>query len=167
MAPRSDQGSKPRLTKRQWGSGVSVGAVGTRLAAISRPALRIAQIVLLVVTVGLVACLALLASQWERKWPRWLQWLGQGGDWEPVVLVAAVIAMLCIITYRSRRDHSSVAAPVAIVIGLTAISVVLGFSSYWRCKDEHNPTFITALLWTVSLVLTTITAKNRISADSV
>jgi hypothetical protein len=152
MTPRSDQDSKHRLAKRQWGSGVSVGAVGALLAAISRPVLRITQILLLVVTVGFVAGLALQASQWERKWPPWLQWLGDGGDWEPVVLVTAVIALLCMNTYRLRRDHSSVAAPVAIVIGLTAISVVLGFSSFWRCKDEHNPTFITPLLWTVSLV---------------
>ena len=114
--------------------------------------LRTAQIVLLVVTVGLIACLALLASQRERKWPRWLQWLGQGGDWVPVVLVTAVVALLCISTYWLRRDRSSVAVPVMIIAGLTAISVVLGFSSYWRCHNEHNPTFITPLLWTMSLV---------------
>jgi hypothetical protein len=149
---RSDRNRKHRLAKRQWGSGVSVGAVGARLAAMSRPALRTAQILLLVVTVGFIACLALLASQWERKWPRWLQWLGQGGDWVPVVLVTAVIALLCISTYRLRRNRSSAAVPVIIVTGLTAISVVLGLSSYWRCSNEQNPTFITPLLWTVSLV---------------
>ncbi len=152
MTPRSDQDSMHRLTKRRWGSGLSVGGVGARLAAMSHPVLRITQILLLVLTVGLVACLALQALKWERKWPPWLQWLGDGGDWAPVVLVTAVIALLCINTYRLRRDHSSVAAPVIVVVGLTAIGVVLGFSSYWRCKDEHNPTFITALLWTVSLV---------------
>ena len=152
MTPRSDQGSDRRLTERRWGGGVSVGAVGRRLAAISGPGLRIAQILLLVVTVGLIACLALLASQWNRKWPRWLQWLGQGGDWVPVALVTAVIALLCIGTYRLRRDRSSVAVPVMIVTGLTAITVVLGVSSYWTCADEHNPAFITPLLWTVALV---------------
>ena len=152
MTPRPDRNSKHRLTRRRWGIGVSVGDVGTRLTATSRTMLRTAQIVLLVVTVGLIACLALLASQRERKWPRWLQWLGQGGDWVPVVLVTAVVALLCISTYWLRRDRSSVAVPVMIIAGLTAISVVLGFSSYWRCHNEHNPTFITPLLWTMSLV---------------
>lgn len=152
MTTRPDQNSEHRLTKRQWGIGVSVGDVGTRLSAMSRTMLRAAQIMLLVVTVGLIACLALLASHGEWKWPRWLQWLGHGGDWVPVILVTAVIALLCISTYWWRRDRSSVAVPVMIVAGLTAISVVLGFSSYSRCHNEHNPTFITPLLWTVSLV---------------
>ena len=39
-----------------------------------------------------------------------------------------------------------------IVVGLTATSLVLGFSSYWRCINANNPTFIAPLLWTVSLV---------------
>ena len=152
MTTHSDQNSQRRLTKRQWGSGSSAAAVGRRLAAMSRPTLRIAQLVLLVATVGLIACLALLAAQWERNWPGWLQWLGHGGDWVPVVLVTLVIALLCMTTYRLRRNRSSVAVPVMIVSGLTAISVVLGLSSYWRCTDEHNPAFITPLLWTITLV---------------
>lgn len=152
MTPLSDQASQHRLTKCQWGSGISVTAVGTRLAAISRPLLRIAQILLLLVTVGIIACLALMALQWERTWPPWLQWLGRGGDWVPVMLVTAVIALLCFTTYRLRRDRSAVAVPVMIVTGLTATSIVLGLSSYWRCHNEQNPAFITPLLWTVSLV---------------
>jgi hypothetical protein len=152
MTPHPDQNSKHRLTKRQWGSGVSVGDVGAALAAMSHPVLRITQILLLVVTVGLVACLALQASQWKQTWPRWLQWLGHGADWVPVMLVTAVIALLCMSTYRLRRNRSSVAVPVMIVTGLTAISVVLGVSSYWRCTDEHNPVFVTPLLWTVALL---------------
>src|ERR1700726_1814929 len=115
MTPRSDQDNRHRLTKRRWGSGVSVGGVGARLAAMSHPVLRITQILVLVVAGGLIACLALEASQWERKWPPWLQWLGHGADWVPVVLVTAVIALLCMSTYRLRRNRSSVAVPVMIV----------------------------------------------------
>jgi hypothetical protein len=152
MTPHSAQTKKHRLIKRQWGSGFRVHASGTQLSAISRPMLRTAQFLLLVVSAGLVSCLALLASEWHRKWPRWLQWLGQGADWVPVVLVTALIALLCVITYRLRRDRSSVAVPVMIVAGLSAISVVLGVSSYWRCTDEHNPVFVTPLLWTAALL---------------
>ncbi len=152
MTPHSDLSGKNLLAERLRGVGVSVGRVGRSLAALKRPVLRVAQILLLVGTVGVTACLALLASQWQHKWPRWLQWLGQGRDWVPVALVIAVILLLCISTYRLRRDRSSVAVPVMIVGGLTAISVVLGVSSYWRCTDERNPAFITPLLWTMSLV---------------
>jgi hypothetical protein len=116
--------------------------------------MRITQTSLLVVAVGLIAVLVLLAlaSGWKRKGPHRLQWLGDGGDWRPTVLVAAVIALLCILTYRLRRNRSSAATPVMIVIGLTTTSLVLGFSSYWSCTNERHPKFVTPLLWTVSLV---------------
>jgi hypothetical protein len=140
------------MTKNLRRLRVSAADIGRRLAPMRGPALRITQTVLQVVTVGLIALLALLASQWERKWPTRLQWLGDGSDWAPAVLVSAVIALLCILTYRLRRDRSSAATPVMIVIGLTATSVVLGFSSYWRCTNPHHPKFVTPLLWTVSLV---------------
>jgi hypothetical protein len=152
MTTHSDLSAKHPLAERLRGVGASVGHVGRSLAAFKRPLLRLAQILLLVGTIGVTACLALLASQWQHKWPRWLQWLGQGRDWVPVALVSAVILLLCVSTYRLRRDRSSVAVPVMIVGGLTTISVVLGVSSYWRCTDERNPTFITPLLWTISLV---------------
>jgi hypothetical protein len=70
----------------------------------------------------------------------------------PVVLVTAVIALLCILTHQSRRNRSSAAVSVMIVVGLTATSLVLGFSSFWRCINADHPTFITPLLWTASLV---------------
>jgi hypothetical protein len=151
MTLHSDQNSKRRLTKRLWRRLVSVGDLAAHLAPISGPALRVTRALLLVVTVGLIACLALPAS-WQRKWPRWLQWLGEGGDWVPVVLVTAVIALLCILTYWLRRNRSSAAVSVMIVVGLTATSLVLGFSSFWRCINADHPTFITPLLWTASLV---------------
>jgi hypothetical protein len=156
MTLHSDQISKHRSTKRRWRRGVSVGGLATRLSQVTGRVLRIAQIVLLVVAVGLIACLALLANHREQTWPRWvpqwLQWLDQGGDWRPILLVTTVIALLCVLTYRLRRNRSSPAAPVMIVAGLTATTVVLGFSSYWRCTNEAHPTFIAPLLWTASLV---------------
>jgi hypothetical protein len=156
MTLHSDRTSKHRSTKYLWRKGVSVGGLAARLDQVTGRLLRIAQIVLLVVTVGLIACLALLANHREQTWPRWvpgwLQWLDQGGDWRPIVFVTAVIALLCVLTYRLRRNRSSAAAPVMIVAGLTATTVVLGFSSYWRCTNEAHPTFVAPLLWTASLV---------------
>lgn len=142
------------MTKHLRRLGVSIADSGRRLASLRGPALRIAQLSLLVVAVCLVAVLALLAldSGWERKGPHWLQRLNDGGDWRPTVLVTAVIALLCILTYRVRRDRSSSATPVMIVVGLTATSLVMGFSSYWSCSNPRHPKFVTALLWTVSLV---------------
>jgi hypothetical protein len=150
MTLQSDQTSAPRSPEQLWRSRVSVA----RLAAISGPALRVTQALLLAVTVGLIFCLWLEAGQYERKRPRWrwLDWLGDGGDSVPVLLVTAVIALLCILTYWLRRNRSSAAVPVMIVAGLTATSLVLGFSSYWRCINANHPTFIAPLLWTVSLV---------------
>jgi hypothetical protein len=135
-----------------WRGGEADGDLDARPALRSGRALRGAQTLLLVASVGLVACLALLAAKWQHQWPRWLEWLGEGGDWVPVVLVTAVISLLCILTYRLRRNRSSPAVPVMIVIGLTATSFVLGFSAYWRCTNEDHPKFIAPLLWTVSLI---------------
>lgn len=142
MTQNPGPGGEHPPTKRQRRKGDSVGG----------RALRITQIALLVVTVGLVAALAVPAVEPKRAWPRWWAWLALGGNWVPVVLVAAVIALLCVITYRLRRTRSSPAVPVMIVVGLTATTVVLGLSSFWRCTNEDHPTFVGPLLWTVSLV---------------
>jgi hypothetical protein len=160
MTLRPERHSKRRPIKRLWRGRGSVDGSAPHRAPISWPVLRIAHALLLVLTVGLIACLAALATHRERTWPQWvpgqLQWLADGGNWIPVVLVAAVIALLCVVTYRLRRNRSSAAAPVMIVAGLTATTLVLGFTSFWRCTDDHqagnHPTLITPLLWTVSLV---------------
>jgi hypothetical protein len=144
----------------RWRRDILVRKWVRRLAPISGPMLRITYTSLLVVTVALVACLAALATHRDPPWPKWvpgqLQWLANGGNWVPVAIVTSAIALLCILTYRFRRNRSSAAAPVMIVAGLTATTVVLGFSSYWKCTDDHHagnhPTFLTPLLWTVSLV---------------
>jgi peptidoglycan/LPS O-acetylase OafA/YrhL len=130
--------------------GNGCGAGRCALAPRSGSALRVTRARLLVATLGLVACL--LASWWLRKWQRWLNWLATGADWVPVVLVTTVIALLCILTYRVRRNRSSATVRVTIVIGLTAISLVLGFTSYWKGTNGDHPTFVTPLLWTVSLM---------------
>ncbi|OBG35061.1 hypothetical protein [Mycobacterium sp. E3198] len=141
------------MTESRWRNGLSIGDPAGRLARTSGLALlRVARVALLVVAVALIACLAVFASHYQRRWPRWMVWLAQGGDWVPVVLVSAVIALLCIVTYLLRRNRSSVAVPVMIVVGLTVTSLVLGLNSFWRCTNRDHPTLIGPLLWTVSLV---------------
>jgi hypothetical protein len=152
MTSHSGQRSKRWATKRLWRRGVSDTDSAARVTPASGPALRITRALLLMPTVGLIACLAVLAAMWQQKWPGWFAWLGEGGDWVPVVLVTAVIAVQCILTYRARRNRASVAVPVMIVVGLTATSFVLGFTSYWRCTNADHPKFIAPLLWTVSLI---------------
>jgi hypothetical protein len=159
MTLHSDRNNKRRSTRWRWRREILVRTLAGRWVPISGPVLRITHTLLLVVAVGLVACLAALATHrgptWPRSVPRQLQWLANGGDWVPVVVVITVIALLCILTYRLRRNRSSAAAPVMVIAGLTVTTLVLGFGSYWRCSDDHvgdHPTFITPLLWTVSLV---------------
>lgn len=124
------------------------------------PILRNTQRLLLVVTVALIGCLAALDTHGNSPWPAWvpdqLRWLAGGGNWVPVAIVSAVIALLCALTYGLRRDRTSAAAPVIIVASLTVTTIVLGFTSFWKCTDDHHagnhPTFVTPLLWTASLV---------------
>ncbi|OBI17132.1 hypothetical protein A5712_24445 [Mycobacterium sp. E2327] len=150
MTLQSRRGDRGLPIETLWGSGVP--AAGSRLARARGQILRCTQVLLLLVAMGLVACLGVFAAHWQRRWPRWLQWLAQGGDWVPVVLVSGVIALVCILTYQMRRSRSSAAVPVMIVVGLTATSLYLALSSFWRCTNNDHPTLISPLLWTASLV---------------
>lgn len=150
MTLQSRRDDSGRLTESPWRSGIS--AADSPLAPARGLGLRCAQVVLLLVAVGLVACLGVFAAHWQRRWPRWLQWLAEGGDWVPVVLVSGVIALVCVLTYLLRRNRSSAAVPVMIVAGLTLTSLYLALSSYWRCTNKDHPTLVGPLLWTVSLV---------------
>lgn len=152
MTTRSGREGSHQTAESRWRSGLPIVDSATHLTGVSGLALRSAQVVLFIVAAGLIACLAVFASHYQRTWPGWLEWLAKGGDWVPVVLVSAVIALLCIITYLLRRDRSSVAVPVMIVVGLTVTSLVLGLNAFWRCTNKDHPTLIGPLLWTISLV---------------
>jgi lysylphosphatidylglycerol synthetase-like protein (DUF2156 family) len=133
-----------------------MGKLTRRLESIGGPVLRVTHTLLLVVAIALVACLAALATHRDSPWPRWvpkpLQWLDDGSDWVPVTIVIAVIAALCVLTFRLRRRQTSGTAPVLIVAGLTMTSLVLGFNSYVGCFDSNHPKFVTPLLWAIYLV---------------
>ena len=67
-------------------------------------------------------------------------------------IVVAVLALLCIVSYRTRRNPASAATPVMIVIGLFLLGFVLALASYWKCDDSTHASVFTALSWAAALV---------------
>ncbi len=101
----------------------------------------------------MVAYLALRALRPNAKLPGPLRWFGEPTNWPTIAIVVAVLGLVCLLSYRLRRRRDSATVPVAIVIGLTATSVVLGFSSFWSCDaDKKHTPFFAALVATASLV---------------
>lgn len=114
--------------------------------------MRIVLYTLLALAVVLVGYLVLLALRPSAAPSGRLSGFGRPPSWPAIAIVIGVLAAVCICSYISRRDRTSPTVPVVIVVGLTATSVVLGFSSYWSCNDKQHPTFFTPLMWTVSLI---------------
>ena len=108
--------------------------------------------VLLVGAVVLIGYLVVLAVEPTATLPRPFDWFGRPASAPTILVVFGVVALLCIVTYWSRRKRSSAAVPVAIVVGLTAIGFILSFSSFLKCHDHNHPPFFTPLIWTASLV---------------
>ena len=111
--------------------------------------MRIVLYTLLALAVVLVGYLALVALRPSAA----LAGFGRQGSWQTIAIVTAILAVVCILGYISRRDRTSPTVPVVIVAGLTATSFVLGFSSYWSCNDKQHPTFFTPLMWTLYLMI--------------
>ena len=63
-----------------------------------------------------------------------------------------LVALVCLLSYRARRARPSTGAPIAIVTGLVATSLLLGMASYWHCSDADNTSFFTPLAWAASLL---------------
>ena len=114
--------------------------------------MRIVLYTLLALALVLVGYLVLLALRPSAKLPGRWSWFGDPASWPTIAIVSGVFAVLCILSYLSRRDRVSATVPVVIVVGLTATTIVLGFTSYWSCNDKQHPTFFTTLAWTASLV---------------
>ena len=84
--------------------------------------------------------------------PGRFSWFRQPASWQAIAIVTGILAAACILSYIARHDRTSPTVPVVIVVGLTATSFVLAFSSYWICNDKNHPTFFTTLAWTASLI---------------
>ena len=125
---------------------------GAEGASMRGTAMRIVLYTLLALAVVLVGYLVLLALRPSAALPGRFSWFGRPASWQTIAIVSGILALLCILSYLSRRDRTSPTVPVVIVVGLTATSFVLGFSSYWSCNDKKHPTFFTTLAWTASLI---------------
>lgn len=111
---------------------------------------RALRIALLVVALGLVGYLAVIAAQPDVRPDR--QWFGRPNDFWTIAIVTSVVALLCVLGYRARRNRQTTTAPVWIVIGLVCTSFVLGLASFWQCSDSRHPTFFAPLTWTAALL---------------
>ena len=115
---------------------------------------RSVQAALLAVALVFLGWLSLLAARPSAadRLPNWLRWFGRPGSATTIAIVVAVIAVLCVLSFRSHSARRSGNVPVVVVAGLAATGAVLGFSSYWSCHDATHPVFFQPLIWTVSLV---------------
>jgi hypothetical protein len=137
-----------------WNVSVSKLAVQGRCSMRSRVTLSlVGRVALMAVAVLIVGFLALRALS-----PRFATdfWFGQPDSWLTIVIVAAVMTVLAVWTSWSRTASRRSAIPVAVIASLGAMSLVLGFSSYWRCHDTQHPRFFTALTFVGALVKGTI-----------
>jgi hypothetical protein len=109
--------------------------------------------VLAVVAAVLLCYLAVLASwpQIRDGLPTAIRWFGEPNSAATIAVVVVVVAVLAAALWRSGAERRP-GAPVAVVAGLALISAFLGLASYWRCRDDANPTFFTPLIWTADLV---------------
>jgi hypothetical protein len=113
------------------------------------PAMRIALYVVAVVLLGYLVVLALRPTATP---PGFMSWFGKAASWRTIAIVTVVLGLVCVLSYRARRNRASATVPVAIVIALTLTSFVLAFSSYWSCNNDKHPTFFTPLAWTALLL---------------
>ena len=110
--------------------------------------MRIVLYTLLALAVALVGYLVLIARVPGAALPGFRP----PASWPAIALVTGILAAACILSYIARHDRTSPTVPVVIVVGLTATSFILAFSSYWICNDNEHPTFFTTLAWTASLI---------------
>jgi hypothetical protein len=118
---------------------------------------RVGKIALMVIVILMAGFLATRAVS-----PKFAAdfWFGRPDSWETIVIVAGAVAVLAVWTYRSRNAGGASAVPIAIIAGLGALSLFLGFSSYWPCHDTQHPRFFTALTFVGALVKGTIADQS-------
>jgi RyR domain len=116
----------------------------------NRYAIAVARAVLVAATVLVVVYLALLALSLVPS----LGWFGRPdtGSVPTTVVVATLIAAVCVLSYRAHVARRPGAIPVGVIAILALISGVLALSSYAGCSDGNHPAFFYMLMWTASTV---------------
>jgi hypothetical protein len=119
-----------------------------------RPAAAVARTVILALTVLVVLYLAMLAAwPWlDQRLPPWLAWFGAPDSLLSIVVAAGLIAVTAVLSYRAHNARRGGGVPIAVIVGLTATTVVLALSSLIRCGDGNHPILVTPLMWTAELV---------------
>jgi hypothetical protein len=106
------------------------------------------------VAAALLVCYLAILALWPQVrdvLPAPVRWFGQPNSAVTIAIVVVVLAALGAVLSRSGSGRRP-GAPVAIIAGLALISAALGLATYWRCRDDSNPTFFTPIVWTVELV---------------
>lgn len=120
--------------------------------------LRVAQYALSALTLALLTYLVAVAFRPELIPTGAFHWFGPG-NWATVSISVVVIATLCVVSHRVRRNRSSATVPVVIITGLLAVGAVLAFLSYTTCTV--NPArFFTAFEWTTSVMTGGVDVKQ-------
>ncbi len=112
----------------------------------TRRYLRFAVYAAAVAVVLYLAVVAAYPSLLARLRP-WTGWFGAGGSVATIVIACSTIGLACLLGWRTGDRHHSVGRPLGVTLALTAVSAILGFSSYLWCRDDAHPPFITSLLW--------------------
>lgn len=120
------------------------------VTAKTRKCLRIATYGAAAFVVAYLAWVAAYPSVLDRVSP-WLGWFGQPGSVATITIAAVMVGLACAVAWRAGGDRS-VGRPIGVTVALTAVSALLGFSSYAWCHDEAHPGFFTGLVWAGGVV---------------
>jgi hypothetical protein len=118
------------------------------------PAASVVRLALTALAVGVVIYLAVLAWRPELRdsFPLWLRWFGRPGSIWTILLTVLLLAAVCVLAYRAHGAHRRGTIPIGVIVGLSAVGAVLGYSSWASCQDSNHPAFFTALIWTANVV---------------
>jgi hypothetical protein len=109
---------------------------------------RVTRVMSTVAALALVAYLAVVALRGGP--PTWMGDFGRPGSEWTIVVVLAVLALGCVLSYRMHGTRRP-GAPIAIIAVLAATVMVLGLASFWHCYDDNRPRFFYPVIWTIAL----------------
>jgi hypothetical protein len=118
------------------------------------PTASVVRLALTALAFGVVIYLAALAwrPHLRDSLPLLLRWFGGPGSIWTIALTVLLLAAVCVLTYRAHGAHRRGTVPIGVIVGLTVVGAVLGYSSWASCQDPNHPSFFTALMWTASVV---------------
>lgn len=112
---------------------------------------RIALAVFAALVIGSLALFAAnpRAAHWTAAHLGWFAWYGQPRSFSTLAVAVVALGAVCFQLYFSRRGGPG--KSITIVVVLSAVSFLLGISSYAPCNGDRTP-FFTQLIWGAALV---------------